>query len=86
MLHPDLQELLNYAIQDREISLKEREILHKKAIELGQDIDFLEMVIEGEIQKMIKNKEEDNQKNQTCPNCGMRCAKILDQKQTNNQN
>jgi hypothetical protein len=70
MLHPDLQKLLDYALQDGDLSEKEREILHKKAIELGQDIDVLEMVIEGELQKISKSKNDDKQKNQTCPNCG----------------
>lgn len=70
MLHPDLQKLLDYALQDGEISEKGREILHKKAIELGEDIDVLEMVIEVEVQKISKSKNNEKQINQTCPNCG----------------
>lgn len=70
MLHSDLQKLLDYALQDGELSEKEKEILHKKAIELGQDIDVLEMVIEGELQKISKSKIDEKQKSQTCPNCG----------------
>lgn len=70
MLHPDLQKLLNYALQDGEISNKERELLHKKANDLGEDIDLLEMVIEGELQKLKKSNEPEKQTNFACPNCG----------------
>ena len=70
MIHPDLQKLLDYALQDGEISEKERELLHKKANELGEDIDVLEMVIEGELQKLKKSNEPEKQTNFACPNCG----------------
>jgi hypothetical protein len=70
MLHPDLQKLLDYALQDGELSEKEREILHKKALELGEDTDVLEMVIEGALQKINKNIKEEKQKDFACPNCG----------------
>lgn len=69
-LHPDLQKLLDYALQDGEISEKQKEILYKKANELGQDIDLLEMVIEGELQKLNKKNRSEKQTNFACPNCG----------------
>jgi hypothetical protein len=70
MLHPELQKLLEYALQDGELSEKERELLHKKATELGQDIDVLELVIEGELQKINKQNTDEKQTNFSCPNCG----------------
>ena len=70
MLHPDLQKLLDYAFQDGEISDKERELLHQKATELGEDINLLEMVIEGELQKLKKSNKPEKQTNFACPNCG----------------
>lgn len=70
MLHPDLQKLLDFALQDGELSEKESEILHKKAVELGEDVDVLEMVIEGELQKISKSNKDEKQKKIDCPNCG----------------
>lgn len=70
MFHPDLQKLLDYALQDGDISAKERDLLHKKANELGEDIDMLEMVIEGELQKLQKQNVPEKQTTFSCPSCG----------------
>ena len=70
MLHPDLQKLLDFALESGEVTEKHRQILHNKAISLNQDIDELEMIIEGEINRLKKSKEGEKQKNHACPNCG----------------
>ena len=70
MLHPDLQKLLDFALESGEVTEKHRQILHNKAISLNQDIDELEMIIEGEIKRLKKGKEGEKQKNYACPNCG----------------
>jgi hypothetical protein len=70
MLHPDLQKLLDFALESGEVTEKHRHILHNKAILLNQDIDELEMIIEGEIRRLKKSLEGDKQKNYACPNCG----------------
>ena len=70
MLHPDLQKLLDFALESGEVTEKHRQILHNKAIALNQDIDELEMIIEGEIKRLKKSKEGEKQKNYACPNCG----------------
>jgi hypothetical protein len=54
MLHPDLQKLLDFALESGEVTEKHRQILHNKAISLNQDIDELEMIIEGEIKRLKK--------------------------------
>lgn len=70
MLHPELHKILDYALQSGELSVNQRELLHKKAIELGQDPDILEMVIEVELQKIKKQFLQEKQINFCCPNCG----------------
>ncbi len=70
MLHPDLQKLLDFALESGEVTEKHRQILHNKAISLNQDIDELEMIIEGEIKRLKKSNEGEKQKNYACPNCG----------------
>lgn len=67
MLHPDLQKLLDIALQDGIITDKERSILHNKAKAIGQDIDELDMIIEGELYKI---EQEKKQPKIECPNCG----------------
>jgi hypothetical protein len=74
MTDPELQKLLTMALESGDVSDKAREILHKKALALGQDIDELDMIIESEISK-LKSKEEpdkpsEKQENISCPNCG----------------
>lgn len=70
MLHPDLQKLLDYALESGEVTEKHRQILHNKAIALNQDIDELDMIIEGEVNRLKKTKENQKQPQTTCPNCG----------------
>ena len=70
MLHPELQKLLEFALGNGEISEKHRQVLHKKAKEVGQDIDELDLIIDGEVQKLKKEQGGEKQSNYACPNCG----------------
>lgn len=70
MLHPDLQKLLDFALESGEVTEKHRQILHNNAIALNQDLDELDMIIEGEIKRLKKSKEGEKQKYYACPNCG----------------
>jgi hypothetical protein len=70
MIHQDLKQLLDFAIQKGEITEKDKEILHRKAITLGQDTDELDMLIEAEVHKLKKSNEPEKQVNFACPNCG----------------
>jgi len=54
MIHQELKQLIDFAIQKGEITEKDREILHRKAAALGQDIDELDMFIEAEVHVLKK--------------------------------
>ncbi len=54
MIHQELKQLLDFAIQKGEITEKDKEILHRKGIALGQDVDELDMFIEAEVHKLKK--------------------------------
>ena len=69
MLHPELQHLLDFALESGEVTEKHRQVLHNKATTLGQDIDELDMIIDGEILR-LKKKEDGKQTTYSCPNCG----------------
>ncbi len=80
-MHPDLENLINMALADGEVTEKEREIIFRKADKLGEDRDEVEMILDGRIALMKKdqiasqtqpqisksNKEGDLKK---CPSCG----------------
>ena len=68
----ELELLINYAIADGIITEKEREILRKKAVEMGVDPDEVEMVLEGRLGEKIQRENFNALKSQMrkCPNCG----------------
>ena len=55
-MHPDLERLIEAAIADGVITPKERSILHKKAEKLGEDLDELDMLLDGMLH--IRQKAE----------------------------
>lgn len=67
---PELEEYIQAAIVDGEISEKERKVLHKKAIQEGLDPEDIDVVIDGRLQKMQKDKLAQKQKVVRCPACG----------------
>ena len=79
-MNKELEELIDYAIADGTLTEKKKELLDRKAKELGVDQDEFEMVLEGKLHKINKqeilptqsfekksNKEGDIKK---CPSCG----------------
>jgi hypothetical protein len=70
MIHPELQKLLDYALQSGELTQNHKDLIFRKAQELGQDLVTLEMVIESELQKIKKQSAPEKQTNFSCPSCG----------------
>ena len=79
-MHPEIENLINMALADGEVSEKERAIILRKAESLGIDKDEVEMILDGRIALIRKeqnstqqifysksNKEGDLKK---CPSCG----------------
>jgi hypothetical protein len=79
-MHPEIENLINMAIADGEVTEKERAIILRKAEVLGEDKDEVEMILDGKIALLKKeqiatqptvtqksNKEGDLRK---CPACG----------------
>ncbi len=75
-MHPEIENLIKLALADGEITEKERAVIMRKAEKLGEDIDEVEMILDGElallkkeqlIGKSTSNKEGVIKK---CPSCG----------------
>lgn len=73
-MSPEIEKLIKYAVADGEITEKERAVIMRKAESLGEDLDEVEMIINGELVLLKKqlsppksNKEGDIKK---CPSCG----------------
>ena len=45
MLTPELEQLIQYALEDGELTEKERSVLMRKAQEAGIDLDEFEMIL-----------------------------------------
>ena len=75
-MHPEIENLINMALADGEVTEKERGIILRKAEALGLDQDEVEMILDGKIalmnnelvksqtQELKSNKEGDLRK---CP-------------------
>ena len=74
-MHPEIEKLIDLALADGQITEKEREIILRKAEKLGEDVDEVEMNLEGKISKLAqtKNKGQGETKQglvKKCPHCG----------------
>ena len=76
MLTPELEQLIQYALEDGVLTPKERAVLMKKAEAAGADLDEFEMILEAKLYEAKKaaapkasNKEGEVRK---CPHCGAR--------------
>jgi len=74
-MDPEIENLIDLALADGQITEKERAIILRKAEKLGEDIDEVEMVLEGKISKLTqtKNKGQSETKQglvKKCPHCG----------------
>ena len=48
-MHPELENLINMALADGEVTEKERGIILRKAETFGFDVDEAEMILDGKI-------------------------------------
>lgn len=78
MLTPELEQLINYALEDGVLTDKERSVLMRKAQAAGADLDEFEMILEAklhEVQKAaaaVAPKSNSNKHGEIrkCPACG----------------
>lgn len=54
MLTPELEQLIQYALEDGELTEKERSVLMRKAQEAGVDLDEFEMILNGKLREAKK--------------------------------
>lgn len=72
-MHPEIEKLIDFAIADGQITEKERNVILKKANELGVETDEVEMVLDGKLHQIEANKPKDKVKVgniSICPACG----------------
>jgi len=77
-MHPEIEKLIKLAIADGEITEKERAVIMRKAEKLGEDLDEVEMILDGELALLKKEKDnlqshpESNKEGviKKCPSCG----------------
>jgi len=48
-MHPEIEKLVDFALADGIITEKEKNVILKKATELGVDADEIEVVIDGRL-------------------------------------
>lgn len=70
-MHPEIGKLIDLAVTDGQITEKERNVILRKAAELGIDADEVEMVIEAKKHLHEKNTTGTQIK---CPSCGNRIS------------
>lgn len=62
MYDKKLEQLIDAALADGELTQKEKQVLFKKAQEMGIDLDEFEMVLDARLVKKIIHKMFSNQK------------------------
>ena len=68
-MHPEIEKLINLALADGQITEKERNVIFKKAAELGVDTDEVEVILEAKLHQLKPKKKKIEDLN-TCPSCG----------------
>lgn len=68
----EIKKLIEVAMTDGVITAKEREVILKKAVALGEDTDEVELYLEAELQKVERKSDAAirQAKGKTCPYCG----------------
>lgn len=72
-MNTEIEKLIELAIADGQITEKERNVILKKASELGVDADEVEMILDGKLHQLEANKPRQKEKVgniKTCPACG----------------
>lgn len=78
MLTPELEQLINYALEDGVLTDKERSVLMRKAQAAGADLDEFEMILDAKLHEVQKTAATDAPKSNSnkhgkvrkCPACG----------------
>lgn len=65
-----IKEMIRMAAEDGVITEKEKALIIKKAKDLGEDLDMVELAIEGELGQLKKDADKKVSKGEKCPNCG----------------
>lgn len=65
-----LENLIELALADGELTEKEKQILFKKAEAAGIDLDEFEMVLEAKISEKLSKQATQKENIQRCPGCG----------------
>ena len=72
-MNAEIEKLIDLALADGQITEKERNVILKKAAELGVDADEVEMTLDGKLHQLEASKPKDKEKVgsiNTCPACG----------------
>ena len=72
-MHPEIEKLIDLALADGQITEKERNVILKKAAELGVDADEVEMTLDGKLHQLEASKPKQKEKVgniKACPACG----------------
>ena len=70
-MNPEIEKLIDLALADGEITDKERSVILKKAVKLGEDPDEVEMILDGRFHESKKLKTKEKVGNiKVCPSCG----------------
>ena len=80
-MHPEIEKLIDLAIADGQITEKERNVILKKAIELGEDTDEVVMILDGKLHQLEASKPKLKEKVgniKTCPACGANIKPFVD--------
>ena len=62
--------MIRMAAEDGVITEKEKALIIKKAKDLGEDVDMVELAIEGELGQLKKESIRATSRGKKCPNCG----------------
>jgi hypothetical protein len=72
-MNPEIEKLIDLALADGQITEKERNVVLKKAAELGIDADEVEMTLDGRLHQLDASQPKQKEKVgniKTCPACG----------------
>jgi len=74
LMHPEIEKLIDLALADGQITEKERNVILKKAAELGVDADEVEMTLDGRLHQLQATQSTPNKEKvgniKICPACG----------------
>ena len=72
-MHPEIEKLIDLALANGQVTEKERNVILKKAAELGVDADEVEMTLDGRLYQLDASKPKEKEKVgniKICPACG----------------